>query len=110
MPDIYALLGRRIKAERKARHFTQQELADTAGIDVTHLSRMESGKAVPSLRAIQKLADALKVPIARLFQDIPAAKEPDHGWAGKMGALVKEMTPKQRTKVLRVLKSLVRDD
>jgi len=102
--------NRRIRQERKARHLTQQELADSAGTDTTHLSRIESGKAVSSINMVKKLADSLGLPIAALFSDVPAHKVPDHGWAGKMGALVRDMTPKQRTKVIRVLKSIVERD
>jgi transcriptional regulator with XRE-family HTH domain len=110
MSNIYALLGRRIRGERKARHLTQQELADTAGMDTAHLSRIESGKAVPSINMTKKLADALGLPIAALFSDIPENKIQDHGWSGKMGAMVRDMTPQQRSKVLRVLKSIVSKD
>ena len=109
-PDIYALLGRRIKEERKARHLTQQELAEGAGLDTAHLSRIEGGKTVPSINMVKKLADALGLPISRLFDRIPSREIPDYGWAGKMGAMVKEMSPKQREKVLRVLKSIVGRD
>lgn len=110
MPDIYTLLGSRVKTERKARHLTQQELADAAGMDTAHLSRIEGGKAVPSINTVKKLADTFGLPIARLFADIPVRKIPDYGWAGKMGAMVKDLSPKQRSKVIRVLKSIVQND
>lgn len=109
-PDVYALLGRRIKAERQARHLTQQELAEAAGMDTAHLSRIEGGKTVPSINMVQKLADALGVPIGRLFADVPARRLPDYGWAGKMAALVREMPPKKRAKVLLVLKAIAADE
>jgi transcriptional regulator with XRE-family HTH domain len=79
-------------------------------MDTTHLSRIEGGKTVPSINMVKRLADVLGLPIAALFKDIPAKKQRDLGWAGKMGAMVNDMSPRQRTKVLRVLKSLVRDD
>ena len=110
MAEVYALLGRRVKEERTARHLTQQELAEAAGMDTGHLSRIEHGKAVPSINLVKRLADVLSVPIAKLFADIPPHKLSDYGWAGKMGAMVKEMAPKRRAKVLRVLKALVKED
>ncbi len=76
-------------------------------MDTTHLSRIEHGKTVPSINMTLKLADALGLPIAALFSDVPTRKLPDYGWAGKMGAMVRDMNPRQRTKVLRVLKSIV---
>ncbi|MCX5795899.1 MAG: helix-turn-helix transcriptional regulator [Elusimicrobia bacterium] len=110
MAEVYTLLGRRIQEERKARHFTQQELAEAAAMDTGHLSRIEHGKAIPSISVVKRLADVLGVPIARLFSDIPPHKSPDDGWAGKLGAMVKEMPPKRRDQVLRVLKALAKDD
>ena len=110
MTEVYALLGRHVKETRNACHLTQQELAEAVGMDTGHLSRIEHGKAVPSINVVKRLADVLNVPIARLFADIPPHKPPDYGWAGKLGAMVKEMTPKRRAKVLRVLKALVKED
>jgi transcriptional regulator with XRE-family HTH domain len=110
MAEVYSLLGQRVREERTARHFTQQELAEAAGMDTGHLSRIEHGKAVPSINVVKRLADVLDIPIARLFADIPAHKPPDDAWAGKLGAMVKEMPPKRREKVLRVLKALVKED
>lgn len=110
MPDLYTILGRRLKQERSARHLTQQELADAVGTDTAHLSRIESGKAVPSINMVKKLADALGVPIAALFADVPRRALHDDGWAAKMGVMVRDMPPKKRSKVLRVLKSIVQND
>ena len=75
-----------------------------------HLSRIESGKTVPSINMVKKLADALELPIADLFTDVPLRKAPDHGWAGKMGAMVKDLPPKQREKIFRALKTLTKKD
>ena len=80
--DTFTLLGRRIREERKARGLTQQQLADVVGMDAGHLSRVEHGKAVPSINAVKKIADALALPIAKLFADIPLQKaREDRGWA-----------------------------
>ena len=110
MPDLFALLGRRVREERKTRGLTQQQLADAVGMDAGHLSRVEHGKAVPSINAVKKIADALGLPIAKLFADIPLRKAPeDRGWAGKLGAMVREVPPRRREKILRILKTIVKN-
>ncbi|MEK7858683.1 MAG: helix-turn-helix transcriptional regulator [Elusimicrobiota bacterium] len=109
--DTFALLGRRIREERKVRGLTQQQLADVVGMDAGHLSRVEHGKAVPSINAVKKIADALALPIAKLFADIPLQKaREDRGWARKLGAVVRDVPPRHREKILRILKTIVRND
>lgn len=49
---------------------SQEAFADKCGFARSYMSRIERGTANPSLDAVQALADALKVPAARLFEDI----------------------------------------
>lgn len=110
MSEIFSLLGRRIKQERHARHLTQQELAEIVGIDTGHLSRIESGKTPPSLNVVKNIADALRLPMARLFEDVPIKPLPADGWTGKMASLVRDLPPKRRKKVFLLLKTFAGKD
>lgn len=56
----------------KARGFSQEELADRAGIHWTYLG-IERGERNPSLVNIDKIAAALEVPVADLFSAQPRA-------------------------------------
>ncbi len=107
--ELYGLLGRRVKAERQARHLTQSELAEAAGLDAAHLSRIEHGKAVPSVNMVKKLADALSLPLSKMFIDVPTRRLPDYGWSGKLEAMVRDMPARRRARILRALKTLARD-
>jgi methanogenic corrinoid protein MtbC1/DNA-binding XRE family transcriptional regulator len=62
-------LGERVQAFRKAAGWSQQQLADRAGLDRTYISAAEHGKQNLTLGAVMKLADALDVPIERLLID-----------------------------------------
>lgn len=62
-------IGRRIRAARKAAKLTQIELSESAGIAVNSLRRYEAGQRSPTLGIVEKLAQALKVPILQLLQD-----------------------------------------
>ena len=44
-------------------------LADRCGFARSYMSRIERGKANPSLDAIETLADGLKVPVVKLFDE-----------------------------------------
>lgn len=52
-------IGFRIYNLRKLKGYTQQELADRAGIQRTHLGRIENGKYAVTFETIQAIAEAL---------------------------------------------------
>lgn len=54
---------------RKAAMLSQEALADKCGFARSYMSRIERGKANPSLDAIETLAGGLKVPVRGLFED-----------------------------------------
>lgn len=56
----------RLAEVRKARGFTQKSLSALSGVSRISIARYETGKASPSVRMLQRIADALKVPIGEL--------------------------------------------
>jgi transcriptional regulator with XRE-family HTH domain len=52
---------------------SQEELADKAGIHVTYLSGIERGLRNPSILNINRLAQAIELPIKELFLFIEEA-------------------------------------
>ena len=61
-------LGGRIKSLRAERRLQQRQLAEKAGMTPSMVSQIESGRLTPSLPTLGKLAGALGVPIASLFE------------------------------------------
>ena len=57
----YKLIGSRIRAIRKKRKLTQEELAERAGISAQHCSGIETGAAKVSLPALLRIANSLDV-------------------------------------------------
>lgn len=53
-------LGENLKALRKKKGWTQQELAERAGIKLTHISTLEKSDSDPKLSTILKLIEALE--------------------------------------------------
>jgi len=60
-------LGRAIKLCRTQKNLKQSELADKANISVSYLSLLEQGKRDPSFSSVEKVAEALEVPISILM-------------------------------------------
>jgi len=67
-------LGGRIKALRLERELQQRQLAEKAGLTPSMVSQIESGRLTPSLNTVGKIASALNVPIASLFDGGPAGR------------------------------------
>ena len=61
-------LGTEIRGLRKARNLTLSELAATSGLSVGYLSMVERQKAMPSIKALMSIAQALGVTIGWFFE------------------------------------------
>jgi transcriptional regulator with XRE-family HTH domain len=62
----------RLKELRTVRAFSQQELADAAGVGRNTISRIERGETGAHGRTLRRLARALRVDVAELVQTGPA--------------------------------------
>lgn len=65
-PTLRAL-GTRIRTLREAKGWSQEELANRAGVDRSYMSGIERGVRNPSALKLADLARALGVPTASLF-------------------------------------------
>ncbi len=65
-------LGQRIKALRKMRGLTQDQLAERVGVDSKHISRLEMSSSLPMMETLAKIADAMGVSIKDFFEPTDA--------------------------------------
>ncbi len=65
----YEAIGRRIRALRKNKNWTQDELRDRADISKTHMSHIETGTTKVSLPALVAIANALDTTVDSLLCD-----------------------------------------
>lgn len=61
MYNIKKILGQNLKAIRRSKGLTQEDLANLVGMNSRQLSKIESGSHFPSATTINKLCEALKV-------------------------------------------------
>lgn len=59
-------IGERIRAARKDKGLTQKQLADSCGMADSAIRKYESGKQMPKMGTLMKIANALKVPFTQL--------------------------------------------
>ncbi len=63
------VIGYRLKALREEKEFQQVELGKRTGLHQCYISRVETGRTVPSLETLEKLARGLEIPLYRIFYD-----------------------------------------
>ena len=62
-------LGSQVRALRLAVGISAAALAETSGVSRSMLSRIERGLVSPSIEALERIANALDVPMSRFFVD-----------------------------------------
>jgi len=105
MEEIYTLVGKRIKEERKRLNITQEDLADKTNLSVAFIGQIERGVNRASLTTIEKVAQALEIPIANLFKNIPT-KKTEYTITKQLESMLRDKSPKEQ-KLARELLRLV---
>lgn len=74
MKEKFQRLGVRVRSVRQACGLTQEQLAERAGLHPTYVAKIETGARLPSLETVDRLAEALGVPLALIVEalDTPA--------------------------------------
>lgn len=69
--SIKLLFGRALRALREERGYSQEELAERAGLHRNYIGGIERGERNVALENISKLAKALSVRTRDLFDSLP---------------------------------------
>ena len=64
-----------VKDIRRARHLSQRQLAGRMQVPRTYISKIENGKAIPTLGSLERLAMALEVDVCQLVRDSRSRRE-----------------------------------
>ncbi len=91
-------IGERIKTLREKSGYTQNALADKAGVSQTHLRRVELGQADITVGHLQLICDALEISVKDFFNVNDEAEE--------LSVAMANLTPKQKRLLIEFLKSI----
>ena len=64
-----------VREIRRARHLSQRQLAGRMQVPRTYISKIENGKAIPTLGSLERLALALDVGVCQLVRDSRSRRE-----------------------------------
>ena len=91
-------ISKRLIALREQCNYTQNGLAERAGVSQTHLRRVERGEADVTVGHLQLLCDAMNVSLKEFFSEEPEENE--------AATVLSKLSPKQQKLLLEFLKSL----
>lgn len=67
MGQLKKQFGQRIQTLRRSEKMTQEQLANDVGITIESISNIERGIHGPTFDNLEKIANALKMPVKSLF-------------------------------------------
>jgi transcriptional regulator with XRE-family HTH domain len=100
-----------VREIRKARHLSQRQLAGRMMVPRTYISKIENGKAIPTLGSLERLANALEVDVCQLVRDSRSRRDEEVAsiladpFLAEIAALLPHLEQLQRT----LFSSAVRD-
>ena len=94
-------LGANLAVRRKARKWSQEDLAERLGVATETISRFERGATLPSLVTLQRLGQMLKAPVAELLAESSQAADDQ---AGVITAWISGLRDDEREYVMGLVK------
>ena len=97
---------------RHVRNLSQRQLAARMGVPRTYISKIENGKAMPTLSSLDRLARALQVDISALLRDAPTRHQDETAvlmtdpFLAEIAAYTSQLTELQRSIFLNHVREL----
>ena len=63
-------IGLNIKSERVRKEYTQERIAESINVSVSHISKIEQGITSPTAYVLYKISQLLEVPMEDFFKGI----------------------------------------
>jgi transcriptional regulator with XRE-family HTH domain len=73
--DAGSQVATQVRDIRRARHLSQRQLAGRMQVPRTYISKIENGKAIPTLGSLERLAAALEVDVSKLVRDARSRRD-----------------------------------
>jgi transcriptional regulator with XRE-family HTH domain len=73
--DAGSQVAAQVREMRRARHLSQRQLAGRMQVPRTYISKIENGKAIPTLGSLERLATALGVEVRQLVRDARSRRD-----------------------------------
>jgi transcriptional regulator with XRE-family HTH domain len=101
-----------VREIRRGRRLSQRQLAGRMLVPRTYISKIENGKAIPTLSSLQRLATALEVDICELLRDARSRRDQEAAcvmsdpFLAEIASLVSQLDPFQRSMFLNQVREM----
>ncbi|WP_339221086.1 helix-turn-helix transcriptional regulator [Paenibacillus sp. FSL H8-0332] len=111
MTDLRNAVGDRIRAIRKAKGLTQQQLAELSNLDDAYIGAVERGERNFSIDTLEKIVAALNIQPLELFQnmdDLNEVEAAQRGAIDEYAVVVSELSVKQISTLNKIVREVRR--
>ncbi|HEX4287247.1 MAG TPA: helix-turn-helix domain-containing protein [Terracidiphilus sp.] len=104
-----------VREIRRARHLSQRQLAGRMQVPRTYISKIENGKAIPTLGSLERLARALEVDMSHLVRDSRSRRDEEVAtiladpFLAELATLLPHLDSLHRTLIYGSLRDMVTD-
>lgn len=105
--EIYIIVGKRIRNYRKRTGYSQEMLAEKAGLFSAYIGQVERGESKASLRSIFKIANALEMPLEILFENIIHNEDETETLTSEAYELIDNLTVKEQKAIIKLIKEII---
>ena len=107
--NIRVDIGKNIRYFRKRANMTQEKLGFEAELGQKYISELESGKKMPTMRTLEKIAEALEITVPYLCAFGDGADVDDlTAYGDKYMMIIKEVAPEKRDAFTEAVAALAR--
>jgi len=106
MQDVVRDIGFQIRRHRRARSWSQEQLAERVDLVFTYIGNIERGEANPTIGVLLRIADALDIPIGMLFAT-PEFEEETENEIEELRVLLRETPPELVPTAVKALRTFI---
>ncbi len=102
MSDIAISVGKRLRHYRTSAGYSQEKLAERAGLHPTYIGQVERGEKNLTIESLEKITRALDIPMASVFEKIEDRRD-ENNFSLKAYDLLSRKNAVQREKLYNIL-------
>lgn len=103
---IARIIGDRLRAYRLQQEWSQEVLAEHAGLHPTYIGQLERGEKNATIETVSKVAAALNIPLSQLFENI-SSSEYEQDIPSQCYALIQSQTTEKQAALFELLNSII---
>lgn len=96
-------IGSRIRAQRKKCGLSQEKLAELSGLNTSYIGQIERGDKNPSIETVYRIAKALEIELASLFENITTINNHQNQYPQSVYSMMLEFDNEKCKKVFEIV-------